>query len=550
MRLLSLPSISKFRTPTAEATLTPTRALWVLIAVTFVLRVLWGAALPGTNDETYHFLYTTHLNLSYFDHPPMTMWVAKLGILMCNGWVHQVSLRLGFTLLFAASTFVMYRWTARWYGEWAGFYSALLLNLSGYYALAGGFALPDAPFLFFALCTFWALGEAVQGQVAEDQSKHSTVRSEERGNEETKRSHGLISSLLTPHSSSRLLPWVWVGLGFGAALLSKYHGIFLPAGAVLYALVTPGARRLLWSPGPYLAVIIGFAMFSPVLIWNANNGWASFVFQGGRAVGGGFNPLGLLAVFGGPIAYLLPWVWGLVVWQLVKRVRHFQSVEGMDRLIVCLAVVPMAFFTVVGCSRWILLHWPLIGYVALMPLAGAAWAEWAAADRVWSRKRIALMATALLLAADCGLMQARYGVVNFPGKDPMADASGWESVADELEARGLVDEPHTFLMTCRWYDSGQLAFSLRERVPVLCYNPGDARGFAFWSKPQDWVGWNGIYVTTSDNPIEVKVLEPFFKRVEFVTEFPMTRGGNPFRTIRVYRCVEQIHPFPFTYEKR
>jgi len=484
------------------------------MAVTFVLRVIWGAILPATNDESYHYLYTTHLALSYFDHPPMTMWLAKLGIVLCGGWVHAVSLRLGSTLLFAASTYVMYRWAARWYGPWAGFYSALFLNLSGYYALAGGFALPDGPFLFFALVTMWALGEAV---VAEP---------------------------------GRIVPWLWVGLGFGGALLSKYHGIFLPAGAVLYALVTPGARKMLWSPGPYLAVAIGFAIFSPVLIWNAENGWASFVFQGGRAVSSGFKPEGLLAVFFGPMAYLLPWVWGLLVWQLVKKVRHWSSIESIDRLAICMAVVPMAFFTVVGCSRWILLHWPLIGFVSLMPILGAAWAKWAAVDPTWSRRRIAFMAAAVLVAAACGAVQARFGVVRFPGKDPMADASGWESVATELETRGFTNEPHTFLMTCRWYDSGQLAFALKERVPVLCYNPGDARGFAFWSKPEAWLGWNGIYVTTSDNPIEIKILDVFFRSVDLVDEFPMTRGGNPFRTIRVYRCVDQRYSFPFTYEKK
>ncbi|MCE9565742.1 MAG: glycosyltransferase family 39 protein [Planctomycetes bacterium] len=514
MRLLALPGISLFRpTVAGVSTLTPLRAVSLLMAVTFVLRLVWGAILPPTNDEAYHYLYTTHLNLSYFDHPPMTMWLAKLGILLCGGWVNPLSLRLAFTMMFAGSTYVMYRYAGRWYGEWAGFYAALFLNLSGYYALAGGFTLPDGPFLFFALLTMWALGEAVVA------------------------------------NPGRIVPWVWVGLGFGCALLSKYHGIFLPAGAVLYALVTPGARKMLWSPGPYIAVVIGFAMFSPVLIWNADNGWASFVFQGGRAVGNGFKPLGLLAVFLGPIVYLLPWVWSLTVWQLVKKVRHWGSVQGIDRLAVCSAVVPMVFFTVVGCSRWILLHWPLIGYVALMPMAGAAWARWAAADSAWSRKRIAWMAAAVIVGGSCGVMQARYGVVQFPGKDPMADVSGWASVAEELEARGFTAEPHTFVTTNRWYDSGQLAFALQEKVPVTCYNIGDARGFAFWSKPETWVGWNAMYVTTSDEPFERQILELFFRRVEVAADFPMTRAGTPFRQVRVYRCIEQTRPFPFTYSK-
>jgi hypothetical protein len=514
MRLLALPSSCSFRTPSQDITLTPRLALGLLIAITFVLHLIWGAIFPPTNDETYHYLYTTHPSLSYFDHPPMTMWVAKAGILLCGGSVHPLSLRLGFTMLFAGSTLIMYCWAARWYGPWAGFYAALFLNLSGYHALTGGFALPDGPFLFFALVTMWALGEAVLAE------------------------------------PGRIWPWVWVGLGFGGGLLSKYHGVFLPAAAVLYALVTPGARRLLWSPGPYLAVAIGFAVFSPVLVWNAQNGWASFVFQGGRAVGHEFDPNGLFAIFLGPVGYLLPWIWGLLAWQLVKRLWRFRSLQGIDRLALCLAVVPIAFFTAVSCTRWVLLHWPLIGFVALMPLLGAAWADWAAAAPSWSRRRIALMAAAVLVTATACGGQARFGLIPFPDKDPMEDMSGWDSVAAELDARGLTAEPHTFLTTRCWSDSGQLAFNLRERVPVLCYDPRDPRGFAFWSRPEEWLGWNGLLVVASDEPFDAKFMEPFFRRVELAAEFPMTRAGNPFRAVRVYRCIDQVHPVPFDIPAR
>jgi 4-amino-4-deoxy-L-arabinose transferase-like glycosyltransferase len=258
----------------------------------------------------------------------------------------------------------------------------------------------------------------------------------------------------------------------------------------------------------------------------------------------------LLSSVLGPAAYLLPWIWGLLVWALLVRLRRFRSVEGMDRLAVCLAVVPLTFFAVVSCFRWVLPHWPLIGFTPLYPLLGAAWAGWAAADPRWSRRRLGWMLAAILIFATFIVVQGRFGVFRFPGKDPLNDMSGWESVAAELDARGLTAAPRTFVFTSSWHDSGQLAFSLRDRVPVLCYNAGGARGFAFWSKPDEWLGWDGLLVTTSDKPDDLRLVAAFFRRTELVAEFPMTRGGNPFRTVRVYRCVEQVHPFPFTYEKK
>ena len=57
----------------------------LLIAVATALRLAWAAALPVSTDEAYHWLYTVHPDVSYFDHPPMTMLVAKAGIALCGG---------------------------------------------------------------------------------------------------------------------------------------------------------------------------------------------------------------------------------------------------------------------------------------------------------------------------------------------------------------------------------------------------------------------------------------------------------------------------------
>jgi Dolichyl-phosphate-mannose-protein mannosyltransferase len=509
------PLLRQFRgSPTEGLRVSSRFLLWVVIVLGIVLRLCWGAVMEASNDEAYHYLYTTHPALSYFDHPPMTAWVAKAGILLCGGWVHPVSLRLGFTLMFAGATWVLARWTVRWFGEWAGVYAAILLNLSGYYATIGGFALPDVPCVFFSLLAMWAISEACVGQPA------------------------------------RIWPWVWVGLAFGGAMLSKYYAVFLPASAALYILLTPGTRRLLLTPGPYLAVALGFAMFSPVLLWNSSHGWASFRFQGGRAVSTEFNPKGLIAFAFGPVVYLLPWVWYLLAKNLAQRVRHFGSVAGVERLIVCLAIVPLAFFAAVSCKRWILLHWPIIGFLPLFPLAGAAWAAWASADPIWSRRRIAMMGAVIFVGALVGIAQARFGVIRFSGKDPMEDVSGWESVAAELRARDLLGKPNTFLFTTCWFASGELAFTTREQSPVLCYNSGDARGFAFWSKPEQWVGWDGYLVTTETEPWEVMMLKPYFVSFRKVAEFPMSRGGTQFRTVTVWKCIHQLMPFAFNYPEK
>ncbi len=491
------------------------RNLVTLIVVTMIIRLAWAAGLETGQDEAYHFLYTVHPDWSYFDHPPMVMYVAKIGIAVCGGWIHPLSVRLGFVLLFAGSTWVLYRWTKRFYGDLSGFYAALALNLSAYYtAAAGAFVLPDGPLLFFALLTMWSVSEALIG------------------------------------SPGRILPWIWVGLACAGAMLSKYHAVFLPLGTVFYVLVTPSARWNLKTPGPYVAAVIGFLGLIPVLIWNSQHDWASFAFQSARAVGWQFRPGGLALMLFGPMGFLLPWIWFSFAVILVTRIPKLPSISGIDRILLCLSLLPLVLFTAVACFRPILPHWPLIGFLPLFPMVGSTWASRSECEPVAVRRWLVFMSASLLMIAGAFLIQARFGLINFPFRDPCIEISGWESVGETLRQRGLVDRPNTFLFTDRWYDSGELAFAVRNRIPVACYRQGDARGFAFWSRPEDWLGRDGVLIDEEARPNLGEEYKPYFSEIQQLPPIEMTRGGRPFRTLKAYLCLDQHRPFPFAYKRK
>lgn len=213
--------------------MSPKRALAILIVFSGILRLVVATALGLGNDEAYHFLYAVHPDLSYYDHPPMLAWVETTGLALSGALFSRVALRFGFIALFASSTWLMWRIASRWYGPRAGFFAALALNLTGYYGLAAStFALPDGPLLFFWLLTIDRLSVAIE-------------------------------------QPPRNWPWVWVGLAWGGAMLSKYHAIFLPAGLLLLLIMHRPMRYWLTRTGPYLAVGLGLLVFSPVLIWNA-----------------------------------------------------------------------------------------------------------------------------------------------------------------------------------------------------------------------------------------------------------------------------------------
>lgn len=496
-------------------------ALGTLIATTTLLRLLAAGTLGLGNDEAYHFLYAIHPAASYFDHPPMVAWVERLGLVLTEPF-SVLGLRLGFVALAAGSTWLMARIAGRWYGEVAGFFAALALNLTGYYGLAvGAFALPDGPLLFFWLLTIDRIDLAME-------------------------------------RPDRLRNWAALGLAWGLAMCSKYHAIFLPAGTVLYLLLRPGRRRLLLGPGPYLAVALGLLVFSPVIAWNAHNGWASFAFQGGRAMGGlTLRPDSLLVAIAAQAAYLFPWIWlplMIVGWRLARAWNDRDDERG--RLALCLCVAPLAAFTAVACFRPVLPHWGLVGVLPLFPALGREMADRFRVDPARMRRRIALASAFSIALLALTIAESRWGwLQRGPGgfgvltekTDPTADSYGWDQVAERLERLGVLDDPRTFLFTRTWYQSAHIAHATKLKRPVACYNLEDARGFAFWSDPRDWLGRDGVMVMINEDYTPFSFYERWFRGFQALDDFEIARAGKPIRRVRIYRLIDQAVAFPFQY---
>ena len=496
--------------------MSPRRLLWGMIVVTALVRLVWGSVLGLGMDEAYHSLFLRHPAWSYFDHPPMLALVEAVGVSLAGGLVVPITLRVGFVVLFAGSTWLMARLTTRFFGEWAGLLAAFALNVSAYHtAAAGGFALPDGPLLFFWLLTLDQVAVALE-------------------------------------QPERWSAWVLVGLAWGGGMLSKYHAIFLPGGIVLFALLEPSARHLLRRVGPYLAVAVGLVVFAPVLYWNATHAWVSFLFQGERAVGGlRFRPKALLGAIGGQAAYLFPWLWWILVTILVGRIRHFyRGASVVERFLVCQSILPLMVFTAVACIRPVLPHWTLVAYLSIFPLVGRLWENRWREEPAQTRRRLVTLAAIPVLAMTLIVAQYQTGVLNrlgLPAKlDPSADLYGWNQIAEEIERRGLLDPPGTFVFTGTWYLSGQVAFATRhDPVSVLCYNQREPHNFAFWDRPEDFVGRDGILVSIDDASHEPECFARFFERIDPPIRFDVTRHGRVVRRVRLFRCVRQLVPFPF-----
>lgn len=512
------------------------KRLLILVLAGTLFRLALAATFPLGNDEAYHTLFLQHPQVSYFDHPPMLMIIESVGMFLLGQSPQSVTplaARLGFILLFAGSTVMMFRLTSRWFGRDAGFMAAFALNLSAYHSVAAAtFILPDAPLLFFWLLTLDRLSAALEA------------------NENGQRATGL---------------WLQVGLVWGLAMLSKYHAVFLPFGALLYCLIRPQCRRVLITPGPWLAVGLGAILFSPVLWWNATHQWASFLFQSGRAVGGGFNPASLAGAIGGQIAYLTPWIWWPAVAGLYALVRgRFNLSAGQKQsldirtFLITQSLPALSIFLFVAARKSVLPHWSLVGLIATFPLIGKSWNDLLNQPLQHQRMvgKLRFATVFVILATLFVSLHSRFGLVpwsrfgelgqKMAKVDMTLDDLFWNDLARQMKQNDWMPDTDGFVFTGRWFESGHLARALGPQTKVLCYNVKDSRGFADWSKPEDSVGKDGILVSISAKPdIEPACFERWFDSITPLGTVEVKSGGVVFKTARVFRCSRQKIVFPY-----
>src|ERR1019366_2643060 len=93
--------------------------------------------------------------------------------------------------------------------------------------------------------------------------------------------------------------------------------------AILVWLVSvPKLRRWLVSPWPYLGGAVALAIFSPVILWNADHGWVSFVKQIGRSRIEDFKPSFIGELIPTQIAFATPLVFVLGAMGLYALLRR------------------------------------------------------------------------------------------------------------------------------------------------------------------------------------------------------------------------------------
>jgi len=487
-----------------------THAVLWLIATSALARIALAAPLGLSVDESYTVAISRHFALSYFDHPPLHVWLV-------GGWARLVGseqpllLRLPDIVLFAVSTWFMYRLTASLFGGRAGVWASLAFNLAPLFTLAAaGGIVPDGPLVLLSLLAVRAFAAAV----------------------------------LTPRSpAAACCAMTGAGAATGLAMLCKYTAVSLPLSLALF--LASSRPQWLKRAAPWLAALLAALLFAPVIAWNETHRWASFAFQGGRARGVGLDAGRMLWEALGELCYLLPWIALALLAALWRALRRGPR-EAARWLFACLAVLPLAAFALISLWAPVLPHWAALGWLFAMPLLGR---ELAARELAMGGRalRCAATASAVFLLCIIALFatQARSGWVErfapgFAAHDPTADFLDWQALQGVVEAAAAGRSRTTattaakagsvklgrgsFIATVSWIDAGKADYALGGAVPVLCLSD-DPRQFGLMYERRSFSGRDALIVADASRRDWLELTAPHFGRIERGDDVVIRRAG-------------------------
>jgi 4-amino-4-deoxy-L-arabinose transferase-like glycosyltransferase len=375
------------------------RNTFVTILALVALRLAAAAWTPLTFDEAYYWMWSKHLAGGYYDHPPAVAVVIRLGTMIAGDT--ELGVRLVSILLALPMSWAVYRAaTILFGGRRVATTATILLNVTLMTAVGTLIVTPDAPLLVASGFVLFYLAKVLE--------------------------------------TGRGAWWLAVGAAVGVALLSKYTALFFGPAILIWLAVVPKLRRWLISPWPYLGGLVSLAIFSPVILWNADHHWVSFIKQIGRARIEDFRPAFIGELIPTQIAFATPLVFILGVMGLYALFRRNAGAFGARMLI------SATFWTISFYFIWHSLHARVeANWFAPVYPAFAIAAAVAGNLTRWGVRQQRIVDFCLRWAAPTGILmfallivQANTGVLTGYRRDATVRSVGvgWRELAGEIEA--------------------------------------------------------------------------------------------------------------------
>jgi 4-amino-4-deoxy-L-arabinose transferase-like glycosyltransferase len=517
-----------------------------------VVHLIMGALIDLSPDEAHYALYASHLDWSYYDHPPLVGWLQWLFLQLggSNMWMRVVPM-----LAWVLTAWGVIRLSDALYPQIAkssvfGLRVDLLLLLLSPIPHLLGFALtPDALLMPLTCWVMWLTWQLCQSDEALSKNNNADQR---------------LASMHADASSHRLVTWLLLGLALGLSGLAKYTAVLLALGVVLALCRYKGWRWLL-QLGPWLAFVVALLCVMPVLYWNAIHDWASFVYQANHAAGNNAWQARKLLLYVVVViisfGLVVPWALRMVAQSRKISQAHPQASGLQQPAQHAPHIAPGFFAASFGLPGVLLLfylsgrgstlpHWVAPFFIALLPMVAAGVVVLIAKHPRtvrWILAIQALVCMAMFTLMLTGGFQSEnekqamtppgVGVDEAP-KNPFADLHGWSQAA-EHGVRWAKEKNVPTLAVTNWTLASRIAWYARP-MPVRVVNAhGDQ--FDIWfgrfSPHEDaiWIDWSLMSFTPP-------VGDTQFARCDVLENLPVRVAGRQIAHFNLSHCQDWQGP--------
>jgi len=516
----------------------PRHLLFGFLAVLTLLRLIYISQVELAADESYYYLWSQHLDWSYYSKGPGVALAIRLGTALFGA--NEFGVRVLSPVLALGTSLVVFFFARRLYSESVAIWTVLTINAMPIFNVGGLLMTIDPLSIFFwaaALFTFWLALENC------------------------------------PRFS---LYWPLTGLLIGFGFLAKYTNAMQLLSIVLILALTRKYRYEFLHAGFY-SLLGAFGLCTlPVILWNRDHAWITLTHlrsRGNLNTGFALHPMETLSFLGAHLLVYSPLIFiGMIL--ALWWARDEARVKLKARFLALFSLPLFVMYGLLALKKAGQPNWTAPAFVSLGILATAIWHEEMQSHP--ARQKWVAWALAVGMAMTFGILNTdvihRFG---FPYKwDPISRVRGWQSTAIAVEDFREKFEQETgkpvFLIGNKYQTSSLLSFYLPGRrtegpghPPVYIPESPDIESeFTFWPKYDDFVdapkgaqpaspdsqyyteengvnvflGRNALYITDEINDEAPSAIQRGFERVEMVTLLDITRHGLPLHKIRIFAC--------------
>lgn len=441
-------------------------------------------------DEAQYWAWSRELDWGYYSKPPVIAWLIRAASEICGDG--EACIRAISPLMHTATTIVVFLLTRKLFDARFGFWAAVVFATLPGISLSSTLISTDVPLLFF-----WALAL-----------------------------FGLVKLLET-----RAWHWaVMLGVTIGAGMMAKYAMVYFFLGLAVYMLFTPRARWLLKDLRGAVVVVLGAALVAPNIVWNLQNGFATFSHTADNANWSGSlgNPIEALEFFGAQFGVFGPLLFGILIWATVRAVRERWS--DPYRLLLCFAVPIILLITVQAFLSRAHANWAAVAYVSASVLVAALMVERGA--RNWYATSFLIHLFALAVISLTTIFAGQFVVPG--GQDPFARVLGWKAIAQATEQRVSEGDLAAVMADRRSY-AAELIYYLRDTdIPIVSWREA--------GPPSDHFQMTRPITADTPEPIllvtrraRIGSIGERFDRVTKIGQEQFAAGLTESRTVHFYR---------------